>query len=102
MHAKAKNVITHLLQVLFQPFQRGSLICYQFFSVGLREEDGGTTTEREQVWGSSGDVGANFFGVADAGGWEGSARRDVILGASGNAFGCWEQDAKGLVSIGLV
>jgi hypothetical protein len=66
---KLKNVITHLLQDLFQPFQRRSLICYQFLSVGTQEEDGGTTTEREQAWGSSGDAGANFFGVADAGGF---------------------------------
>ena len=47
------------------------------------------TTEREQVLGSFGDAGANFFGVSDACGfWEGNARWDVRLGTSGDAFGC--------------
>jgi hypothetical protein len=45
----------------------------------------------------------DFFDVAGSDGCQvGSSGWMDKIGISGNAFGCWEEDAKGLVLIGRV
>ena len=71
--------------------------------MGTREEVGVTTTGGERAWGSIGDDRAIFSDVADSDGWrEGSGGWYGRVGTTGDAFGCWEEEAKGLGSIGWV
>jgi hypothetical protein len=73
-------------------------------NIGTREEVGASTTGGERVWGSIGDGRAIFLMSLTAM----AVRKAVVdgwtdkIGISGNAFGCWEEDAKGLVLIGRV
>jgi hypothetical protein len=71
--------------------------------VETREEVSGVTTGGERAPDGFGDRRANFVDIADVGGYqEGSGGFIGNIGTSGNAFGCWEEDAKGLGSIGCV
>jgi hypothetical protein len=98
-----KNMITHLLLVQFGPFQRRSLVFYRLSAVETREDVVGTITGGEQAWRRVGDGRAIFFDVAGGGGCqEGSSGWMDGIGTLYNAFGCWEEDAKGLGSIGYV
>ena len=67
----------------------------------MREEVGGGTTGGERVWRSVGDGRAIFVDVAGGDGYhEGSSRWMDGIGTSDDAFGFWEDDAKGLGLIG--
>jgi hypothetical protein len=67
------------------------------------EEVRSTTTGGEWVWRSFGDGWAIFFDVAGSNGFqEGSGRWMDSVSASGDAFGCWEENKKGLGRIGSV
>ena len=69
----------------------------------MQEEVGVATTGGERVPDGFGDGRPNFFCVADVGGCqEGSSGWIDGIGTSGDAFGCWEEGAKGLGSIGCV
>ena len=60
------------------------------------EEVGSTTTGGERVWGSVGDGRAIFYVAGGDGCQEGSNERMDRIGTLDDAFGCWEEDAKGL------
>ena len=62
-----------------------------------------STTAGERAPDGFGDGRANFVDVVDVGGcWEGSTGCVDGIGTSGDAYGCWEEEAKGLGSIGWV
>ena len=89
-------MISHLLLVGFRPFHHRSLVSYIFASVGTREEVGGTTIRGERAPDVFGDARAIFFGDADVGGCREDSDWMNVMGTSGDDFGCWEEDGKGL------
>jgi len=63
----------------------------------MQEEVGGTKTGGERVPDGLGDTRAIFLDVADVGGCgEGSGGSIGGPGTSPDAFGCWDEGAKGL------
>ena len=69
--------------------------------MGAQEEIGGATTGGEWAPDGFGDGRANFVDVAGGDGCqEGSTGWMDVIGTLGDAFGCWEEDAKGLGLIG--
>ena len=71
--------------------------------MGTQEDVVGIITGGERAWGRVGDGRAIFFDVAGGDGCqEGNSGWMDGIGTSDNAFGCWEEDAKGLGSIGCV
>jgi hypothetical protein len=60
---KHKNMLTHMIQVRFRPFQRRSLVFYQFAVVGTQEDVVGTITGGERAWEAS-EMAGRFFSMS--------------------------------------